>query len=769
MRGLRRRTALLAAIGIVGGGQLLAAPPASAAAICMTTAGPATGPAYTVTVCLESPAVGSTLTGTTEVTASATVNPPGAATVDRMNFWWGPGTSPTYLLADHDPPYRMVLDTTRLPNSSNLLRTRAVMVGGFAPNRVGGTVTINNPTPPPDDQTFQPWVGTPPAPGDRFRLAAVGDGVDGSPESESVAGLIRSWRPDAFAYLGDVYDMGTAPEFDTWYSDANGFGNLRSITNPTVGNHEYMQSETAAPYFAFWHQVPHSYSYDVGGWHVIVLDSTVEFAQLGVSSAQYRWLVSDLDTHPSTCTMMYAHHPRWSAVDGVSRTGFQPIWGLLTDRGVDVILAGHAHTYERWRPMDRDGVPAVEGIQQFVVGTGGRPILNAKNPEPRLATDATTPGALRLDLGPTDAQFEFHATNESYTDSGVLPCRTPPDVTPHVQRAVAGAEGWDRGDVTVTWDVADPESPVTSTGCEPLTVSVDQPKTTYTCRASSGGGVTEKSVTIGRDATPPTLDVTTDPDAPDGTNGWFVSTPTITFACDDATSGLVGECPAAVTPVEGVSTTTRTISDHAGNPTVTSLETKVDLTDPVVTCDDRVTYLLHQSGTLVGADVSDTPSGPVRAREALAVGTGTVGDQTATVTGTDLAGRTNTDGCDYRVIYGFSGFQPPVNGSAAAVNVVKAGKVVPLKWLLADAAGIPVTTLGNVRVSSVSHTCADPAGGVTDPVGETAVGGSGLQNFGDGSYQYNWKALTSYAGSCRTVRLVLGDDLLRSVEFRVTA
>ena len=126
---------------------------------------------------------------------------------------------------------------------------------------------------------------------------------------------------------------------------------------------------------------------------------------------------------------------------------------------------------------------------------------------------------------------------------------------------------------------------------------------------------------------------------------------------------------------------------------------KVDLTNPTVTCDDRVTYLLHQTGTLVGADVTDTPSGPVRAREVRAVDTGTVGDQTATVTGTDLAGRTGSDVCDYRVVYGFSGFQSPVNGSAGAVNVVKAGKVVPLKWLLADAAGVPVTTLGSVHVS----------------------------------------------------------------------
>jgi hypothetical protein len=120
------------------------------------------------------------------------------------------------------------------------------------------------------------------------------------------------------------------------------------------------------------------------------------------------------------------------------------------------------------------------------------------------------------------------------------------------------------------------------------------------------------------------------------------------------------------------------------------------------------------------------------------------------------------------VVYGFSGFQPPVNRSAGAVNVVKTGKVVPLKWLLADATGVPVTTLGAAQVSSVGHTCGDPAGGVKDPVAETAVGGSGVQNSGDGSYQVNWRPPTSYAGSCRTVRLDLGDDLLRTVEFRFT-
>ena len=245
--------------------------------------------------------------------------------------------------------------------------------------------------------------------------------------------------------------------------------------------------------------------------------------------------------------------------------------------------------------------------------------------------------------------------------------------------------------------------------------------------------------------------------------------PTLTFACDDATSGVVGDCPDAVQPDEGVSTTARTISDHAGNSTETSLETKVDLTDPVVTCEPKPTFLLHLQDALL-ARVTDTApgSGPVPGTERAVAGTSVVGDQTPDGPGRGRRRPHQLSVCDYRVVYGFSGFQSPVNGSADAVNVVKAGKVVPLKWLLADAAGVPVTSLPVAHVSSASHSCTTTAGGVQDPVEETATGGSGLQNFGDGSYQFNWKTPPSYAGSCRTVRLDLGDDLLRTVEFRFT-
>jgi hypothetical protein len=776
MRARRRRTALLEAIGTAVAVQVAVAPPSSAVSSCVRTPnGNASGVPYDITVCIDIPTPGATITGKTEITATWTLNAPTTAVIDRMVFFSGATTaSAVYLLADHDAPYRMVLDTSRYPNGSNAFSARPVFVGGAVPTRASAQVTIDNPAPPPpDDETFTPWLGGPKQPGERFRLAMVGDGVDGSPESHAVSDVIEAAHPDAFAYLGDVYDRGTPTEFDTWYDDPDSFGQFVDITNPTVGNHEYMMSATAEPYFTYWHQIPHYYSYDVGAWHVAVIDSNTEFGQLAETTDQYKWLKADIEANTDRCTLLYAHHARLTNVEGVGRTGLEPEWDLMVDRGGDIMLGGHAHTYERWLPMDGEKVLVDEGLTQFVVGTGGRPILNAKHPEPRTAADITTPGALLLDLGDSDANYTFISTDGQYTDTGTLPCRTAPTVEPTVSSTLDGNDGWARGDVTVHWDVVDAESPATlaTTGCDDVLVTADQPETTYTCSARSGGGLTTRSVTVKRDGTPPVVTTAADPPEPDGDNDWYVSTPTVTFTCSDPTSGVVA-CPDPVTLGEGVSTVTRTVEDVAGNSTESSVgPVSVDLTDPVVTCQSpKPTFLLHDEDALL-AQVTDTASGsgPVPGTERVRAGTTDVGDQTQSVSGEDVAGRTSSRSCDYRVVYGFSGLQAPVNGSPAAVNVVRAGKVVPLKWTLTDAAGVPVTTLTSASVSTVAHSCGTTSGGPQDPVEEVATGGSGLQDLGSGSYQFNWRTPGSYAGSCRTVRLDLGDDLLRTVEFRFTA
>jgi hypothetical protein len=130
---------------------------------------------------------------------------------------------------------------------------------------------------------------------------------------------------------------------------------------------------------------------------------------------------------------------------------------------------------------------------------------------------------------------------------------------------------------------------------------------------------------------------------------------------------------------------------------------------------------------------------------------------------TDNAGNTNSASASYAVHYKFVGFSSPVdNGSV--LNVVKAGQAIPLKWQLTDANNVPVTNLSGATVTASSLSCS--LGTTTDRLEEVAAGSSGLQNLGGGYYQFNWKSPASYAKSCKTLNLDMGEGLKRTALFQ---
>jgi hypothetical protein len=99
-------------------------------------------------------------------------------------------------------------------------------------------------------------------------------------------------------------------------------------------------------------------------------------------------------------------------------------------------------------------------------------------------------------------------------------------------------------------------------------------------------------------------------------------------------------------------------------------------------------------------------------------------------------------------LYAFEGFGSPV--ATDLLNTVKAGQTVPLRWRLLDPTGAPVTDLATASVAVRTIPCGTlPA----DPVEELASGQSGLQNLGDGYYQFNWK--TAKTPGCRELTLEL--------------
>jgi len=148
------------------------------------------------------------------------------------------------------------------------------------------------------------------------------------------------------------------------------------------------------------------------------------------------------------------------------------------------------------------------------------------------------------------------------------------------------------------------------------------------------------------------------------------------------------------------------------------------------------------------------PSGLSSEQGTVSLVTSPIGSHTATVTVQDKVGNSSTpDSCGYTVGYNFAGFSATVD-RPNTMNVSKAGQAIPLKWRLTDALGRPITDLTSVAVQSVGMSCGTYTG--SDVLEEYAAGASGLQNLGDGYYQFNWKTPAGYAGTCKSIALTFG-------------
>ena len=202
------------------------------------------------------------------------------------------------------------------------------------------------------------------------------------------------------------------------------------MIRPTPGNHDYTTS-TAAAYYSYFGAAAGSsgkgyYSYDVGQWHVVALNSNCSaVGGCNAGSAQETWLRADLAAHPNKCTLAYWHHPRFSSGYHGASTSVQPLWQALYDAGAELVLNGHDHDYERFAPQTPTGqADPARGIREFVVGTGGASerafSATANNSEAR---NSSTFGVLQLTLHPSSYEWRFvPVAGQSFTDSGSAPC-----------------------------------------------------------------------------------------------------------------------------------------------------------------------------------------------------------------------------------------------------------------------------------------------------------------------------------------------------------
>ena len=231
--------------------------------------------------------------------------------------------------------------------------------------------------------------------------------------------------PGTIITLGDnAYESGTPKEFEDCYAPT--WGRHLERTRPAPGNHDY-HTRDAAGYFGYFGERAGPagrgyYSFDVGTWHVISLNSAID---VGRRSPQGKWLAEDLAAHPTDCVLAYWHIPAFSSGPHGTSVTARDLWRQLADASVDVALGGHDHHYERFAPLDGKGRPdPANGMRQFVVGTGGGGVYRLKRIAPYSeARDNSTYGVLRLVLLPGKYDWTFVAVEgQSFTDSGTGTC-----------------------------------------------------------------------------------------------------------------------------------------------------------------------------------------------------------------------------------------------------------------------------------------------------------------------------------------------------------
>ncbi len=318
------------------------------------------------------------------------------------------------------------------------------------PLEQGGGSALSVSRAPTSTPTPSPFVPTATiVPGADPIIAAVGDIACGTASTSSscyqmeTSNLALQLNPFAVLVLGDTqYEGGAYVDYMDSSSNLKigynkSWGRLKEKTYPAVGNHEYGTSN-AQGYFDYFNGIGQTtgragdrskgyYAYNIGSWRLYALNSNcAKVGGCGAGSPQEQWFRNDLQANPKQCTLIYMHHPLWGSQLDHVETAVKPLYQAFYDNGGDLVLTGHIHFYERFAPMDPNGVlDNNRGLRQIIVGTGGR---NTYGP-PSIAANSLIRshggdmGILKLTLHPSSYEWKFlQLPGQTFTDSGTSTC-----------------------------------------------------------------------------------------------------------------------------------------------------------------------------------------------------------------------------------------------------------------------------------------------------------------------------------------------------------
>jgi acid phosphatase type 7 len=314
---------------------------------------------------------------------------------------------------------------------------RAAGLGAAStPGESGGPVAASLPAAPgtvapaPTGSSAATTPGSPtPIPAEVILVGAGDIGRCDGTTDEDTAALVEGRAGIVFTLGDNAYEHGSADDFRDCFGPS--WGRLKDrIELPVPGNHEYETRDAAGyrEYFgdravrdgATW------YSVDLGSWHVVVPDPTCAHVQggCGPDSPQLAWLRDDLAASDARCTLALFHHPRFSSGEHGSDGDVAPFWDELYAAGADLVLNGHEHDYERFAAQDpRGNADDERGIMQLIVGTGGAELREFKDPVPNSQLRSSLAyGVLELRLTQAGWRWEFHSTDNSFSDAGAGHC-----------------------------------------------------------------------------------------------------------------------------------------------------------------------------------------------------------------------------------------------------------------------------------------------------------------------------------------------------------
>ncbi len=294
------------------------------------------------------------------------------------------------------------------------------------------------------EQTYINTLDSPVEASKKVKIVAVGD-ISCSDEDRTKLDLsknctdketyelAKSLDPQSVLLLGDLqYSVGALDQFNNNFDKT--WGQFLDISYPTPGNHEH-ETPGANGYYKYFSKSPHYqkikegyYSFDLGGWHIISLDSTCDKTNnCSADSQQIKWLEQDLSKNNTKCTLAFWHYPRYTSGRYFSQGSYkdytEQFWQKLSAYKADVVLSGHDHIYERFASLDSSGNSDKTGIKQFVAGSGGRSLYERKitqNNTDFISDDNY--GVLELELEPSKYSWKFHNLDNKILDSGSSNC-----------------------------------------------------------------------------------------------------------------------------------------------------------------------------------------------------------------------------------------------------------------------------------------------------------------------------------------------------------